>query len=75
MKVLIQNFVTNLYLCIGEKDQWCEDTAKAKDFGNGVVAIDYTIQHNLTDCQVILNFGNPQLDIALPVRGPRVIQT
>ena len=69
MKVLIQNCVTKRYLCTGRKDHWCDDTAKAKDFGNGVVAIDYVIKQNLSECQVVLSFGNPELDIVLQVGG------
>jgi len=64
MKVVIQNCVTRRYLSDG--DDWCEDTANAKDFGSGIVAIDYAIKRSLPDCQVVLSFNDPKLDVQIP---------
>ena len=71
MKVLIQNCVTQLYLCNGKsQDHWCSDIAKAKNFRGGVVAIDYTVEHKLSDCQLILKFGkSSKYDVVIPLNG------
>jgi hypothetical protein len=69
MRVLVQNGDTGLFL---KSDKlWTSQAVEARDFGSSVNAIQQALDMQLHHPAIILSFGDPKLDLKIPLGGAR----
>ena len=66
MKVLVKNRDTGLFLK-GET-RWTKKDVEARDFGSCPKAMEEAYAVGLTHPEIVLFFGDPLLDIKIPLR-------
>ncbi len=65
VKKLIFNAQTGLYLT--PNGQWTTDEEQAKDFPSIFQALEFCVQCNLTDAELIFKFGDGHYEASLPI--------
>ena len=65
MKVLIQSCDTMTYLTEG--GDWSHRHEDALEFPNSVRALEYCLNHKLSNVRIVLKFPEPLHDVVLPV--------
>ena len=63
MKVYIQHVETGLYLKDGT--EWVEHESASRVFKGSLEAIDFCLEHKLSEVTIVLRFGEPRFDIRL----------
>lgn len=65
MHVLVQNCVTHHYL--GESNEWKPHKNHAKRFASSADAVEYCVNHDLADCQLVMRFNGSRYDVQIPL--------
>jgi hypothetical protein len=65
MRIVLQNYITNLFLRTGEK--WTENIQDARPFQHSYEAIDFATFAHLRDLQVVITFPQRSYDIIVPL--------
>lgn len=68
VRVLLRSHKTKLFL-MGE-DGWTAKRGLARNFSSGYEAIRLMVAKGLEDGELVLDFGEPQLDLVLPLLTP-----
>ena len=71
MKVLLCNNRTGLYY--ESTGRWGADRDQAYDFGDTHAAIQFAAGNALTGVELVLTYGDPALDVRLPLEKPTKI--
>jgi hypothetical protein len=70
MKVLIQHCVTLLY--VSHAGIWVKNPDEAFSFQSSRAALQFCLQNNLVNVQVVLKFADSQYDLRLPLRERQI---
>ncbi len=68
MKVFIRRKNTGEYFC-GSRE-WAPERFRAYDFGSSIVALTFCTDYRLLEVEILLCFGDPRFDVALPSFTP-----
>ena len=71
MKVLLCNNRTGLYY--EASGRWGADREQAYDFAETHAAIQFATQNGLTGVELVLTYGEPALDVRVPLEKPSKI--
>lgn len=65
MRTLVQNCITHEF--VGRDDRWRLDPDAAMAFGSTTDALDYCMNKQVKDAQIVLRFEHEALDVKVPV--------
>jgi hypothetical protein len=76
MRVLIRKSTSSKFLA--DREHWVVDRQNALDFASSVMALNVANRMNLTQVEIVLDFGNSKTDVVLNVpesaeNAPRVL--
>ena len=71
MKVLVKNGDTGFFL--KEETRWTKKDVEAQDFGSSLKAMEQAHAVGLTHAEIVISFGNPSLDINIPLHQERTL--
>ncbi len=68
MKILLQHVDTKMFL--GDGLHWVREKDQAKDFKNSAEAIQFCVQNQIENAEIILAFQDSQYDVRLKSSPP-----
>ena len=71
MKVLVQNPITSQFY--QDPEHWTSEHKKALVFEDSYSAMQFCLEHELSDMQVVLKFPDEQYDLSMPVNEAALV--
>jgi len=65
LRIYIRQLKTKLF--IGSSGGWQADGPHSRPFDSIVKAVDWVVENNITDDEIVLRFVEPRLDLMLPL--------